>query len=348
MSLENDIEALRERISDTQTLYREVCGLMFFRYGETPTANKLYQLVRKGSMSAPAKALRDFWDEMREKSRVDVGQPDLPAEVAAAAGALAAQLWRLSLRAADDSLAELRVDAQAAVDAAQLQVREAGVRVESAEAAQREANVRSDELRLQLGALESQLAEQRATNAELREQLAAARSEASTAATALCDTRRDFSLELEKLRESLAQNEQRLVAAERRALLEIETERSSASRARAELQRANDHIRGLETAHQKERDTLRDDLAGTKTRLAASSTRCSELEEGLRLRDEELDRALATAVDLRRRLEFLSVKLDTGRAPTHPTTKAPRRRNRAARPFILSTKFSMMSLQRKR
>jgi hypothetical protein len=54
MTLESDIEAVRERASDTQALYREVCALMFFRYGETPTANRLYQLVRKGSMSAPA------------------------------------------------------------------------------------------------------------------------------------------------------------------------------------------------------------------------------------------------------------------------------------------------------
>ena len=49
-----DIEALRERIPETQDLYREVCTILFFRYGITPTANKLYQYVRKGSMSAPS------------------------------------------------------------------------------------------------------------------------------------------------------------------------------------------------------------------------------------------------------------------------------------------------------
>ena len=41
-----DIEVLRARISDTQELYREVCAILFFRYGITPTANKLYQYVR--------------------------------------------------------------------------------------------------------------------------------------------------------------------------------------------------------------------------------------------------------------------------------------------------------------
>lgn len=45
-----DVETLRQSISETQELYREVCTLLFFRYGITPTANKLYQYVRKGSM----------------------------------------------------------------------------------------------------------------------------------------------------------------------------------------------------------------------------------------------------------------------------------------------------------
>jgi hypothetical protein len=73
-----DIERLREQFPHTQDLYREVCVLMFFRHGTTPTANKLYQLVRKGSMSAPAEALATFWENLREKSRVRIEHPDLP------------------------------------------------------------------------------------------------------------------------------------------------------------------------------------------------------------------------------------------------------------------------------
>jgi hypothetical protein len=348
MSLENDVAVLRERVSDTQALYREVCGLMFFSYGETPTANKLYQLVRRGSMSAPAKALRDFWTNLREKSRIDVGRPDLPSEVAAAAGDLVANLWRLSLDTADGTLAAFRLDAQAAIDAAHLQASEATVRAVAAEAGQREVIARSDDLRVRIGSLESQLTEQMAANAALREQLAAARSEAGTATAALGDARRDFSVELEKLRCSLAQNEQRLAAAERRALLEIETERAAASRARKEQQQANAHIGALETAHRQERDALRDDLASAKTRLAWSTDRCRELEQSLRQRAEELDRAAATTVELRQRLESLSVKLDAGRIPGHSMAKIAKRRNKPARPLALSAGFAVMTLQRKR
>ena len=37
-----EIEVLRGKIPDTQDLYREVSTILFFRYGITPTANKLY------------------------------------------------------------------------------------------------------------------------------------------------------------------------------------------------------------------------------------------------------------------------------------------------------------------
>jgi len=77
----SEVEALKERFSDTRALYREVCALLFFRHGITPTANKLYQYVRKGSMSTPTEALAKFWDELRSKARIEIDHPDLPADI---------------------------------------------------------------------------------------------------------------------------------------------------------------------------------------------------------------------------------------------------------------------------
>ena len=79
--LDAEIAQLRAQFPRTADLYREVCVLLFFRYGITPTANKLYQLVKKGSMSAPADALAAFWATLREKSRVRIESPDLPDEI---------------------------------------------------------------------------------------------------------------------------------------------------------------------------------------------------------------------------------------------------------------------------
>ena len=38
-----EIDALRLRHTETRELYREVCALLFFRYGITPTANSTVQ-----------------------------------------------------------------------------------------------------------------------------------------------------------------------------------------------------------------------------------------------------------------------------------------------------------------
>src|SRR3954451_10552781 len=94
--LHDEIDHLRDQFPQTQDLYREVCTLLFFRYGITPTANKLYQFVKKGSMSAPAEALAKFWDNLRDKSRVRIEHPDLPDEIKTSAGELAAALWDLA------------------------------------------------------------------------------------------------------------------------------------------------------------------------------------------------------------------------------------------------------------
>src|ERR1700675_2909382 len=110
--LAQDIEQLRTQFPRTQDLYREVCVLLFFRHGITPTANRLYQLVKKGSMSAPAEALARFWATLREKSRVRIEHPDLPAELQSATGELAAALWTRAVDMAQDQLAAAQLEAQ--------------------------------------------------------------------------------------------------------------------------------------------------------------------------------------------------------------------------------------------
>src|SRR6202048_5503369 len=86
-ALAAEIERLKAAFPKTRELYREVCALLFFRYGITPTANRLYQLVKRGSMGTPTDVLAEFWRTLREKSRVRLERPDLPPDLQAAAGA---------------------------------------------------------------------------------------------------------------------------------------------------------------------------------------------------------------------------------------------------------------------
>ncbi|WP_423231522.1 DNA-binding protein, partial [Burkholderia cenocepacia] len=83
-----EIERLKvefPQTSQTRELYREACVLLFFRFGMTPTANRLHQLVRRGSMSTPVAVLAEFWSDLREKSRVRIEHADLPEDLQGAA-----------------------------------------------------------------------------------------------------------------------------------------------------------------------------------------------------------------------------------------------------------------------
>ncbi|PRC93186.1 DNA-binding protein [Solimicrobium silvestre] len=230
-----DIELLREQFQQTQELYREVCALLFFRYGITPTANKLYQLVRKGSMSAPAEALGKFWEDMREKSRVRIEHPDLPDALKTAAGELTATLWVSAQTLANDSLATYRSEAQAQVTEAKATAEtaetESRITREALEKAEGELNAAHN----RISVLNQDLAAAMATNASLELQLHQSRTDNLAQQQLLVDARRDFTAELEKLRAAAQLADERVRASEIRALLEIDRERSTSSKLQKDL-----------------------------------------------------------------------------------------------------------------
>lgn len=237
--IQTEVESLKARFSDTKQLYREVCALLFFRHGITPTTNKLYQYVRRGSMSAPADALTKFWDDLRSKARVEIDHPDLPGDVKDAAATAIASIWQQASAAARQELSALREEVSAHLVTAQDE-RSAAIRT-------------SAQLRELVEALEAKL-----TKANLAAESGQAeieserRAHAATAARHLeiqrtCDDLRsqmdrqrgDFASELAKGRESVDQANERADAAERRALLDIDQERQ----ARAKLEKTAEGLR---------------------------------------------------------------------------------------------------------
>lgn len=256
-----EIEALKAHDLDTQDLYREVCTILFFRYGITPTANKLYQFVRKGSMSAPAEALAKFWSDLREKSRVRIEHPDLPEGLKTAAGELVASLWSQAQTSAQDGLAIFRQEAQE-------KVTESLQAVATADQARVAAEAESKQTREALRAanerilnLERDLAGERARTQSLEQQIESARHQQTTLEVALADARKDYSAELEKSRQELRRTEERLEASEKRALLEIDHERQMTVKAQRELLQ-------LRNSSLENEEQLRIELAASKAELA--------------------------------------------------------------------------------
>jgi DNA repair exonuclease SbcCD ATPase subunit len=120
--IQAEVDALRARFSDPKALYREVCTLLFFRHGITPTASKLYQFVRAGSMNTPTEALTRFWEDLRDKAgTVELDLPELPQALKASAAHAVTQIWREAASLARQETVAQRAEMQSAVEQAQME-----------------------------------------------------------------------------------------------------------------------------------------------------------------------------------------------------------------------------------
>jgi hypothetical protein len=289
VALATEIERLRAAYPKTRELYREVCALMFFRFGQAPTANRLYQLVRKGSMGTPTEAVAEFWAALREKCRVRIERPDLPPDLQAAAGELVAALWDKSNAAAHAALDVVRselADEREAGRQAIAVAREATARAE-ATLAERETALLAAQARIQ--ELGQALAGSEASRRAIESGVVRLQAELGQRDAALVQARADFAQELEKLREAAQRSEVRLQAAEKRALLEIERERATAARLQKELDAAACRVEQRDEQHRAEADGLRTQLGEARHQVGVLQGRLEAVEASRVADARELD-----------------------------------------------------------
>ena len=340
--IQSEVESLKARFSDTKALYREVCALLFFRHGITPTASKLYQYARRGSMSAPADALAKFWEELRAKARIEIDHPDLPEGLKVAAADAIAEIWRQASAAARAELAEVRIEARTDVTRAETDLASCR-RANEVSAAQVEA------LRQEIRGLEEVV---RSTSTELE---AERRAHAGTAARMLelqrhhdelvgrqDALRSAFSADLAKTQGAVEAANARADAAERRALLEIDEERQ----ARAKADKQLEALRGLaakEGARHREVELEQADALGRlraqydaaqvsiRELSAARLQIAGQLEATSRELTEASQRAVANKAEadtMRSMLERMppASSADPTSPPAKPKIKSPRRK----------------------
>jgi len=285
--IQAEIERLRLAFPGTQDLYREACVLLFFRFGITPTANKLYQFVRKGSMSAPSEALAKFWENLRQKSRVRIESPDLPEDLRAAAGELTAALWTKAQACAQAGFENFRAQAQAelgavqsALAAEQAQALDLRKRLdEAAQAADRSGQRFRD--------LYSQLEAERTARSALEQSLTQARNEADETRQALEDTKRAFSAERDQIRATAELEKERLRESEQRALAEIERERSATARMQKYLETFRRSAQDAEERQRTELKALQTELGQVRQQLGTVEGAHTELQAArIQLLDE--------------------------------------------------------------
>lgn len=251
-----DIERLKVEFPKTRELYREVCALLFFRFGVPPTANRLYNLVRRGTMSTPASVLSEFWAELREKSRVRIEHPDLPKDLSEAAGELIGTLWTRATTSAQAELASLRDEVEAQRAEADQSVVAARAELGRTETALEQRTATLLAAQVEIRERERQQVQESATRKALEAEIKRLGEEAVARAKELVQVRDTFSRDLEKLRETADRAEERLRASEKRALLEIDRERSATAKAQKELAEAAKRAEKREAEHRRTVDAL--------------------------------------------------------------------------------------------
>ena len=324
--IQAEVEALRERFSDTKALYREVCALLFFRYGITPTASKLYQHVRKGSMSAPAEALAKFWEELRGKARVEIDQPDLPDALKQAAGQAVSVLWTQATELARDELAVLRVETRTQAQSAQAALQETQQRSTALEAQIQIAQSQVAELEIRVQDLAAELEQERRAHAASTARGEALSRQVDELKLEQSKSRQHFSAELEKGRAAIDEAVQRATEAEHRALREIDRERT----ARAQADKQLEQLRGKLAETERDHHTKLLEANAAQTRLAA------ELDNARASLGESTRANQSQGVELQQALQAVSqykAEADTLRTLVGQfQPKSPARKKRLAEP----------------
>lgn len=330
--LQADIAALIQKFSDTKELYREVCALLFFRYGVTPTGHLLYQYVRRGTMGTPAAVLKKFWEELREKSRHRITHPDLPAELQEVAGGLVVAIWEKANLQAAQNLEAFKAEAEQAIEESRQQVAAA---IQERESVQQELAATREQLAATSQKVESTEREKAAHQATI----AALERQNDEQATALRaakadqeQARKDFASELEKMRGDLALAEDRLAKDHTRMLLEIERERQTTSQLQEELESVRKHSRTSD-------ESWRTALEKAHRSLGDVREKSGALEGKLHAAEATLARATAETHALREQVTELKVKLAAQNAGSleaedsdeHPESAAPATRRKKQR-----------------
>lgn len=286
--LQTEVDSLKTQFSDTKDIYREVCVLLFFRYGITPTANKLYQYVRRGSMSAPADALNKFWLELREKSRVRIERPDIPDNIATVAGDLIANLWNEAQKAAQAGFSELVDNATAEILKYKLQSEVAGQNMAKIGHLLSETQAELKNTLNRLSETENLHEADMLALANQEKSLKTLQNEYSNLQAAFTRAQESFGNEITNISNLMTKSEERFQLHEHKYLLEIDRERQKFILLRKELNKTRSSAKSEKNAFVKEIANLNKDNFSLNNKVGAFAGQI----QGLKQRQAELIRQL--------------------------------------------------------
>jgi chromosome segregation ATPase len=295
--IQDDVNKIKQEFTETKAIYREVCMLLFFRYGLTPTANKLYQYVHRGSMSAPAEALNKFWAELRSKSKLQLDHPDLPENLRNISGELISKIWVEARTLANETFVEL--NKQSSEEIQRYKLSEQLTR-EALETKQEELNESIEtiaKLNLEIDSFKKRVSDNDYLLMSKAEALnnqenafKSLKNEYDYLTNSMLEIKASFSRDLEAYTLSLKMADDRYTALQKSSLSEVD-------RNRQEVIKLQKDIRALEIEHQKavnnlikEKNALQKQINNLQDKLSMISGRYSESTKQQRNTVKELNK----------------------------------------------------------
>ncbi|SAK68399.1 DNA-binding protein [Caballeronia fortuita] len=156
-TLRQEIEALRARGARRQDLSQHACKRLFFDLGVRPSVTTVRDLTQTGSASDIPKDIEAFWNGLRTAMHVRIDAGAIPESLQERAGDLLAALYDEAQKVARASLEEDKARLDAAIQDAQVKVRDADIRRETSEQAHQRAEARAEAGVVRIAALEAEL-----------------------------------------------------------------------------------------------------------------------------------------------------------------------------------------------
>lgn len=265
---------------------RIAASLLFFEHGIYPSAKVVLSYTQQGSLTDINRDLQSFWQELRDKARVQIDAPYLPPELVSGFGEGLAKLWELAVKKAQDELEGLRQEAQEVAAIAQREAVEAErmrkVAVDDAQAMAQELREERERREMAEKRTEAQSSEIEA----LRSSLAKWQQQAESEAKARQEAERQFSRDLEAERNDRQREADRFGGEIKFAKMQIETARTAERELREQL-KALSESKDVELSSYRQRanraeealGAVRLELAEMRGRAMAAESRQEGMQE---------------------------------------------------------------------
>lgn len=156
-AIRNELESMRANGARRQELSLHVCKRLFFDLGIRPSMAAVRDLTQTGSASDIPKDIDNFWERIRNVSRVKVGAGAIPKALEDRAGELLGALFEEAVVHARSTLDGEREEIRARIAAADQRTREAEIRRDASEEAVKRSELRAEIAWERVRALEAEL-----------------------------------------------------------------------------------------------------------------------------------------------------------------------------------------------